>query len=133
MQRIQVAAGIIWSLGRFLAAKRPPGKPREGLWEFPGGKREPGESMKEALCRELLEELDIDCRTVLPWRTLLHEYPDICVELHFMHVTHYLGSPSPKDGQELRWVTPAEALALPFLPADKAILEALNAPGFHPV
>lgn len=128
MLTLQVAAGIIWREGRFLAAKRPEGKPRAGFWEFPGGKQERGESMEQALARELAEELGIVCKAVLPWRTLTHEYPDVRVELHVMHVTDFSGEPHPKDGQELRWVTPGAARELPFLPADKDIVEAVSPP-----
>lgn len=128
MNTVQVAAGIIWENGRFLAARRPEGKARAGFWEFPGGKREDGENMEETLCRELREELDITCLRVLPWREVTHEYPDIRVRLHFMHVTAFTGTPRPEDGQELRWVTPDEARSLPFLPADLAVLAELEAP-----
>jgi 8-oxo-dGTP diphosphatase len=125
---IQVAAGIIWRGPRFLAAKRPEGKPRAGFWEFPGGKQEAGESMLEALVRELREELDITCEAVLPWRTLVHDYPDQRVVLHFLHVTAFSGIPVCKDGQELRWITPEESRMLPFLPADKRLVADLAPP-----
>jgi len=128
MQTVQVAAGIIWKNGRFLAAKRPEGKPRAGYWEFPGGKQEPGESIRETLVRELREELDILCVTVLMWQSLCHDYPDLRVVLHFMHVVEFSGEPLPKDGQLLRWLTPEEARKLPFLPADKAVIDALHPP-----
>lgn len=128
MRTVQVAAGIIWKNGRFLAALRPKGKPRAGYWEFPGGKQEPGENMLQTLCRELYEELDITCEAVQPWQTLSHNYPDVRVVLHFMHVTAFTGAPVPKDGQELRWVTPEDARNLPFLPADKGVVEALRPP-----
>lgn len=128
MQTVQVAAGIIWKGDCFLAAKRPEGKPRAGYWEFPGGKQEPGETIRETLVRELREELDIVCSTVLPWQSLCHDYPDLRVVLHFMHVLEFTGLPTPKDGQALRWVTPEEACGLPFLPADKAVIDALQPP-----
>lgn len=125
---LQVAAGIIWRQGRFLAALRPAGKPRSGFWEFPGGKREPGESLEETLRRELEEELGITCLRVTPWQTVVHDYPDQRVALHFMQVTAFTGLPVARDGQELRWVTPEEARALPFLPADTALVAALTPP-----
>lgn len=128
MNSIDVAAGIIWRGGRFLAAKRPEGKARAGFWEFPGGKREAGESMEQALCRELEEELGIVCRDASFWRQVCHRYPDQTVNLHFMHVTDFSGEPQSNDGQELRWVTPAEARHLPFLPADVAVLEDICPP-----
>ncbi len=125
---VRVAAGLIWRQGRFLAARRPEGKAFAGFWEFPGGKREEGESMEQALCRELAEELGIACVAVTPWRTLLHTYPELRVELHFMHVTVFSGEPEARDGQLLRWVTPEEARALPFLPADVGILAEIAEP-----
>ena len=128
MQTVRVAAGIIWRDSRFLAAKRPEGKPRAGYWEFPGGKQEPGEHIRQTLVRELREELGIACATVLHWQTLSRDYPDLRVVLHFMHVVEFSGDPLPKDGQELRWVTPEEACKLPFLPADKAVINALHYP-----
>lgn len=129
MQTVRVAAGIIWKNGRFLAARRPEGKPRAGYWEFPGGKREPGESIRETLVRELREELGITCLAAFSWRNLCHEYPDLRVVLHFMHVVEFSGTPFPGEGQLLRWVTPEEARELPFLPADRAVFDTLRDPG----
>ncbi len=124
----RVAAGIIWENGRFLAALRPQGKPRAGYWEFPGGKQEPGESMEQTLRRELHEELGIEAGRVLPWRVVLHDYPDLDVELHFFHVLDYSGAPRADDGSQLRRMTPAEAVVLNFLPADRELLPVLREP-----
>lgn len=126
--RVRVAAGIIWENGRFLAALRPEGKPRAGYWEFPGGKQEPGESMEGTLCRELREELGIEVGKALPWRVVQHEYPELRVELHFFHVPEFSGKPTAHDGQALRWMTPAEAVRLNFLPADRELLPVLREP-----
>jgi 8-oxo-dGTP diphosphatase len=123
-----VAAGVIWRDGRFLAAKRPEGKPWAGFWEFPGGKREAGESMVETLSRELREELGITCVSVLPWRTVAQDYPGQRIRLHLLHVTAFTGTPFARDGQELRWVTPEEARALSFLPADRELVAILAPP-----
>lgn len=125
---VAVAAGIIWRDGLFLAARRPVGKPRGGLWEFPGGKREPGESAEEALVRELREELGIEATRIQPWMRTSHAYPDVFVTLHFMHVTAFTGAPVPHDGQTLRWVSIQEAQAMNFLPADKEVVAALTLP-----
>lgn len=124
----KVAAGILWKDGKFLAARRPDDKPRGGFWEFPGGKQELGESMEQTLRRELKEELDLTVTgPVNTWKVLEHRYTDLRVELHFMQVTEFSGTAFPLDNQELRWLTPEEAKHLPFLPADREILEALEA------
>ena len=128
LRDIDVAAGIIWQAGRFLAAQRPPDKPHAGFWEFPGGKLEPGEDAAQALARELAEELDIRVRTAAFWRCAEHDYPErgLHVRLHFFHVTAFDGQPSSREGQTLRWILPEEASTLPFLPADAAIVAALK-------
>lgn len=128
MKTLRVAAGVLWKEQRFLAARRPEGKPRAGYWEFPGGKQEPGETMEQTLRRELREELGITRLTIAPWRTVTHEYPEVTVVLHFMHVTAFSGEPRPRDGQELRWVTPEEARLLPFLPADEGLVAVIAPP-----
>lgn len=123
---LDVAAGIVWRGGSFLVACRPEGKPRAGFWEFPGGKFVPGETAYQALARELQEELGITPRNCELWQCVEHCYPEIHVRLHFMHVREFAGEPAPREGQELRWVTVAEAMELPFLPADLALLPQLQ-------
>ncbi|WP_297848908.1 (deoxy)nucleoside triphosphate pyrophosphohydrolase [uncultured Desulfovibrio sp.] len=129
LRLVEVAAGIIWRGERFLAAQRPTDKPLEGYWEFPGGKLEEGESPSEALVRELAEELGIGVRQCRFWQSLEHSYAErgFRVRLHFFHVSLFSGEPCPTEGQNLRWVTPAEALELGFLPADAHVLEQLRA------
>ena len=131
MRLIEVAAGIIWRGGRFLAAQRPTDKPLEGYWEFPGGKLEARETPSEALARERAEELGIGVRESRFWQSLEHSYAErgFRVRLHFFHVMAFRGEPCPAEGQNLRWVTPSEALELGFLPADANVLEQLRAEG----
>ena len=78
--------------------------------------------MEQALARELEEELGIVCGSIVPWEQVCHPYEDIHVRLYFMHVLEFSCEPQPRIGQELRWVTPAEAMKLHFLPADREIL-----------
>ena len=129
MVHIDVAAGILWRDGRFLAAQRPPGSIQEGFWEFPGGKVEPGESPAEALIRELQEELGVTVRAPVFWRQAEHAYATPVarhVRLHFFHVRAFTGEPRACEGQALRWVLPREARTVPFLAADLAIVRELE-------
>lgn len=131
MKHREVAVGLIWRRGRVLAAQRPEGKAHEGYWEFPGGKLEPGESPQDALTRELAEELGIGVRACRFWKATEHVYEkyDLHVRLHFFHVTAFAGEPCAREGQNIRWVTPAEAAELPLLPADIELVASLPANG----
>ena len=102
---------------------------RNILWEFPGGKRENGESLLETLQRELKEELDITVTSAHLFKTLEHCYDKegYIVHLSFFHVTSYQGEPKALEGQKLAWLSPAEALKRAFLPADQPILTQLGA------
>ena len=126
-QTIDVAAGIIWRGGLFLAAQRPTNKIMEGYWEFPGGKLEGNDSPEEALKRELAEELGIGVSEASYWQCVEHHYAErkVTVRLYFFHVTEFVGEPCPVEGQNLRWVSPDEAPDLGFLPADASVLEQL--------
>lgn len=126
---IHVVAGIIWREGRFLGVKRPEGKAMAGFWEFPGGKVEPGEDAVRALLREVREELGLSASSPEFWREKIHEYPDFTVRLSFFHIRDFDGVPRPLEGQELRWLTPAEAALLPFLEADVDIVKELAGHG----
>ena len=130
MRIIDAAAGIIWQEGRFLAAKRASGKMGAGLWEFPGGKLESGETAAEALQRELTEELKITVKEYRFWQTKSHIYPEYKVNLHFFQVPAFQGEPRclPMHS-EIAWLLPKEALLLPFLPADVEVLQELAAGG----
>lgn len=124
---IQVVAGILWQDGRFLAVRRPEGKPLAGYWEFPGGKVEPGESLEEALVRELREELGLTPLRLAPWREKTHAYGHMTVRLHFFQVAEHVGAPHPNEGHLIRWFAPGDADGAPFLPADTEIVAELAA------
>ncbi|MEG2172221.1 MAG: (deoxy)nucleoside triphosphate pyrophosphohydrolase [Desulfovibrionaceae bacterium] len=133
MHRIEVVAAILWRGPCYLAVQRPPGKVQAGWWEFPGGKIEEGESAETALIRELQEELGIEARAPHLWKSLQHTYAATaqdkarCVHVHFFQVTDFAGEPQNREGQNMRWVSPQEALKLPFLAADIAIVHEMCA------
>ncbi|MBX3234974.1 MAG: 8-oxo-dGTP diphosphatase MutT [Nitrospiraceae bacterium] len=126
MRHIEVAAGLIVHEGRYLIAKRKAGVHLGGLWEFPGGKREAGESLEECLHRELLEELNILVQDPVPFQTVRHEYPEKIVELHFFHCRMRGGEAMPLDCAEIRWVYPFELAGYDFPPADQPVIHALQ-------
>lgn len=124
---VDVVVGLIGdSNGRWLANCRPPGTPLAGSWEFPGGKKEPGEAPFAALARELHEELGIEVLEAEPVLVLEHDYPDKRVRLDVWQVLRYRGEATAREGQPLRWVTAVECRELPFLPADWPIVERLR-------
>ena len=126
MKIIEVAAGLIRHEGRYLIARRKPGVHLAGYWEFPGGKREPGESLEECLQRELFEELSVRIDIPVPFQIVRHDYADKTVELHFFRCTIESGEAMPLDSAEIRWVFPDELEAVTFPPADRPIIEALR-------
>ena len=128
VDRLKVAAGIlIDGQGRVLLAERLRDHAFAGLWEFPGGKIDDGESAEAALRRELFEELAVEIVDCEPFLTVEHDYPDRCVTIEFFRVSEWHNDPRPLLGQGLRWV-PAEALlADELLPANVAVIAALSA------
>ena len=124
---IVVAAALVDRDGRLLVQQRPEGKPMAGLWEFPGGKIEPGETPEQALSRELCEELGIRPVTIAFFREKAHSYEHLSVRLHFFHVRAFDGEPLPLEGQDMEWLTPEEGRTRPFLEADRDIVDALVA------
>ena len=123
---VQVAAGLIVREGRYLIARRKAGTHLGGLWEFPGGKREPGESLEDCLHRELREELGIDVTPPVHFRVIRHEYPEKTVELHFFRCAVSQGEAEALDCEEVRWVAPGELSDYEFPPADHPLIEALQ-------
>lgn len=127
---VNVAAGVILrSDGMLLLGQRPVGKPWSGWWELPGGKLEPGESVAQALTRELKEEIDIDVQVQRPWVTYVHHYPEKTVRLAFQIVTQWAGSPRGMEAQQLQWVRVDQAHQVPdLLPATLPVLRWLSLP-----
>ena len=122
----EVVAALIWQGERFLACQRPPHKARGLLWEFVGGKVEPGETRERALIRECREELDVTVRVGGIFMELVHEYPDLTVHLTLFHAGIAEGTPKLLEHQALRWLTVEEMDQYPFCPADQAILARLR-------
>jgi 8-oxo-dGTP diphosphatase len=122
--RLIVSAAVIEHNERFLVARRPAGVHLEGLWEFPGGKCEQGESIEACLERELKEELGVDARIGAPLLLTRHAYADREVELHFLRC-ELVGDPQPRLGQELAWVERRQLAMLPFPPADRELIDLL--------
>ena len=131
---IHVAAAVIFDTdGRFLLASRPANKPYAGYWEFPGGKIEPGESPRQALLRELDEELGIQITDVRPWITHQHDYPTARVVLTFFRVYSWHGILQAREGQSLAWQASDAMLTntinvAPLLPANLPVMRALALP-----
>ena len=123
---VDVVAALIWDGDRFLACQRPAHKARGLLWEFVGGKTEPGETKEEALVRECREELDVTVSVGDVFMELVHEYPDITVRLTLFHAAIAQGTPKKLEHNDIRWITVDEIDSLPFCPADKDILERLK-------
>ncbi|HEV8437257.1 MAG TPA: 8-oxo-dGTP diphosphatase MutT [Methylomirabilota bacterium] len=125
--RIEVVAAVVERGGRVLITRRPHGTHLAGLWEFPGGKRQPGESAGDALRRELLEELGLAVEVGEAVETVDWDYPDKRVRLAFFRCTT-VGEPRPLEGQELAWVRLAELARYEFPPADASLLSRLARP-----
>ena len=121
-----VVAALIWEGDRFLACQRPAHKARGLLWEFVGGKVEPGETLEEALIRECREELDITVAPGEVFMEVIHEYPDLTVRLTLFNATIARGMPRALEHNDIRWITTAQIDDLEFCPADEEILKKLK-------
>ena len=122
----EVVAAMIWRGDRFLACQRPAHKARGLLWEFVGGKVEPGETKEEALIRECREELGITIRVGQMRMELVHQYPDLTVRLSLFDATIPEGEPRKLEHNDIRWITLEEIGSLEFCPADQEIIERLH-------
>lgn len=118
----EVVAALIWENGKFLICQRPAHKARGLLWEFVGGKVEPGETMEAALVRECMEELDITVAVQDIFTQVVHEYPDIRIRLTLFHCRIAEGTPKRLEHHDLQWISPSQIPEYDFCPADKDIL-----------
>jgi len=124
----QVVAALIWRGNRFMICQRPAHKTRGLLWEFVGGKVEAGETKQAALARECREELDAEVTAGEIFMQLVHNYPDMTVELTLFHAT-IEGDPKMLEHNDIRWITVDEIDQYDFCPADVEILAALKERG----
>ena len=128
MKLVLVAAcALIDPDGRILLAQRPPGRSMAGLWEFPGGKVEAGESPEAALLRELREEMGIEAEIAGKREVIEFTYPDRAVRLHPIDCRWVSGEPHPAGSEEPRWVATSELPAYEFPPANAPLLASLHA------
>jgi mutator protein MutT len=128
--RLEVVAAVIVRAGKVLVAQRLDDAHMGGLWEFPGGKVEAGETHEESLARELMEELGIRVVVGEQVTRIEHDYPDRSVVLHFYRAEILDGcEPQPIECAAVRWVTPEELATLPMPPADVPLVELLTRRG----
>ena len=122
----EVVAALIWDENRFLACQRPAHKARGLLWEFVGGKVEPGETKKQALIRECQEELAVTVAVQDVFMEVDHVYPDLTVHLTLFNASIVEGVPQKIEHNDLRWITVEEIDQYEFCPADEEILRRLK-------
>ena len=122
-----VVAALVWDGDRFMICQRPVHKARGLLWEFVGGKVEPGETKEEALIRECHEELDVTVEVGSVFMEVIHEYPDIKIKLTLFNAKIAEGEPKMLEHNDIRWITTDEIPQYAFCPADTDILSRLIA------
>ncbi len=120
-----VSAGIIWRDGRILIAQRRPEGLLGGLWEFPGGKKESGETLEACLAREIREELDIEIAVEQFFMRIKHAYSHFRITLHTFHCSYIEGAPKALECAAFKWVEPEELSVCAFPRADQKVLQAL--------
>ena len=120
---VEVVAALIWADNKFMICQRPAHKARALLWEFVGGKVEPGETKEQALVRECQEELAVTISVGDVFMEVTHEYPDITVHLTLFNATIGEGAPQKLEHNDIQWITPAQIPNYDFCPADEEILQ----------
>lgn len=126
---VHVAVAVITAPGgKILLTRRASDKHQGGLWEFPGGKREPGEQVLDTLAREIREELDIEIAAAEPLISIPYQYPDLHVLLDVFRVTAFTGIPRGAEGQPMQWVTPEQLDDIPLPAANRPIVRAIQLP-----
>lgn len=120
-------AAVIWNPAgtQLLLSLRKPEQHQGGLWEFPGGKVDAGESNRQALDRELAEELGINVGQAETWLTVSHDYPDKSVNLHFWQVSTFTGNPAGSEGQQIKWVAVEDLHHYDFPKANQPVVDKL--------
>ncbi len=122
----QVVAALIWKNDKLLICQRPETKARGLLWEFVGGKVEPGETKQQALIRECKEELGITIEVGEEFAQVTHKYPDLTVQLTFFNAAVILGEPTLLEHNDMRWITSQELSEYCFCPADETVVEMIK-------
>ena len=122
----EVVAALIWQGDKFMICQRPAHKARGLLWEFVGGKVEPGETIEQALIRECREELAVTLSVGDVFMDVVHEYPDLTVHLTLFNATIAEGDPQMLEHNDIQWITPAEMEQYDFCPADVEILKEIT-------
>lgn len=123
---VEVVAALIKDGNKFMICRRPPHKARGLLWEFVGGKVEPGETKEQALVRECREELCVTVKVGGVFCEVVHKYPDITVHLTLFCAEIISGVPKLLEHVDIKWITPDEISGYDFCPADKEILEKIK-------
>ena len=124
---VEVVAALMWQGDKFLICQRPAYKARGLLWEFVGGKVESGETKEQALIRECREELNVLLSVGDVFIDVVHEYPDLTVHLTLFNATIAEGEPQKLEHNDIQWIKPSEIPNYEFCPADKEILERIQA------
>ena len=122
----EVVAALIWDKDKFMICQRPAHKARGLLWEFVGGKVEPGETKEQARIRECREELAITLSVGDVFMDVIHEYPDLTVHLTLFNATIAEGEPQKLEHNDIQWIKPSEILNYEFCPADEGILKKIS-------